>query len=392
MKITENISYIGSLNPGLRVFDIIMNTAYGTSYNSYLVKGEEYAIIETVHEDFTQEFLEKIEAHAAMKDIKYVILNHTEPDHSGSLKRIIELNPDILVIGSSAAIKNINNIINMSFNSRVVKQGDSLDLGNGVVLDFIIAPNLHWPDSMFTYLAKEKTIFTCDMFGCHFCEPMILDKYIKYPNAYLSELEYYYQAIFSPFKKFVLAGIEKIKDLEIETICTSHGPVLQERIQQVVESYRTWSAEPEQKKDIAIFYVSAYGYTEKMAKAFEEEFKANGIEVKSYQMLEHDMGEMTTALNEASAVLFGSPTINRDALKPIWDLIATTEVVTLKNKPALVFGSYGWSGEACKLLCDRLAGIKYKVFNDGVKYVFNPSQEDLDEIKLIAKDFSAQIK
>lgn len=386
MRITKHVSFVGSQNPALRVFDIIMATNYGTSYNSYLIHGEEYAIIETVHENYVKDFIDKIEREVLVKDIKYVILNHTEPDHTGSLRYLLDMNPNLLVIGSSAAIKNAVNITNREFLSRVVKTGDTLDLGDGVLLEFISAPNLHWPDSMFTYFKKEKVLFSCDFFGCHFCEPMVLDKHLIYNDAYLGELRSYYDSIFSPFKKFVLAGIGKVKDLEITTICSCHGPVLQEKVEEVMNLYAKWSKE-EERTGIAIFYVSAYGYTKKMAETFADEFRAAEEEVQLYHMLDHSEAEMAHAMNTAKAVLFGSPTINKDALKPVWDLISATEVINLRNKPALVFGSYGWSGEAVPLLCDRLAGIKYNVYKDGVKCVFNPTEEDLENVRAAARDF-----
>jgi flavorubredoxin len=387
MQLSEHVSFIGVQNPTMRIFDVILRTEYGTSYNSYLVKGKEYAIIETVHENYTSEFLELIEAEVKLEQIKYVILNHTEPDHSGSLKKLLNLNPEIEVIGSSAAIKNLGAITNMEFKSRIVKQGDCLDLGDGVILDFIIAPNLHWPDSMFTYLSKDKILFSCDVFGTHFCEPMVLDRHIKKPDKYRQEMKNYFDCIFSPFKKFVNAGMDKIKDLDYEMVCNSHGPVLVDFIDEVEACYREWSKESEKNKNVVIFYVTAYGYTEKMANTFKSVFEKAGIPVKAYNLLGQDMDKMAEELNEASAVLFGTPTINRDALKPIWDLIGMTEIINIKNKPALVFGSYGWSGEACKLLTERLTSIKYNVMGDGVRCVFNPSQSDIEAIEEAASNF-----
>lgn len=387
MKLSSHVTYVGMQNPAMRVFDIIMKTEYGTSYNSFLVKGEKTALIETAHRRFTKEYIETIEQHVAVKDIDYVVVNHTEPDHSGSLKKIIEINPDIQVYGTTAAIKNLGSIMNCTFNGNVVKNGEQLDLGDGTVLEFIIAPNLHWPDSMFTYLKQDKILFSCDFLGSHYCEPLVLDSSLKYPEAYEEARKYYFDCIFSPFKKFVLAGLDKIKDLEIDMACTSHGPLLKERLQETMDLYREWSTEAPKEKHIAIFYVSAYGYTRKMAETFEKAFKDNGVTASSYDIINYDMAELAAEMNEASAVLFGSPTINRDALKPVWDLISMTELVELKNKPAFVFGSYGWSGEACKLLVDRLAGIKYNVFKEGFRCQFKPSEQDLEEIEKIAKDF-----
>lgn len=387
MKLSNHVTYVGMQNPAMRVFDIIMKTEYGTSYNSFLVQGKKTALIETAHRRFTKEYIETIENYIPVKDIEYVVVNHTEPDHSGSLEKILEINPDIQVYGSAAAIKNLGFIMNRTFKGNVVKNGDQLDLGDGTVLEFIIAPNLHWPDSMFTYLKQDKVLFSCDFLGSHYCEPLVLDRSIKYPEEYEIARKYYYDCIFGPFKKFVLAGLDKIKDLEINMACTSHGPMLQERLQETMDLYREWSTEIPKEKNIAIFYVSAYGYTREMAEAFEKAFTAAGVSAKSYDIIYRDVAQLAAEMNGASAVLFGSPTINRDALKPVWDLISMTELVELKNKPVLVFGSYGWSGEACKLLTDRLAGIKYKVFGDGFRCQFKPSKEDFAEIEKLAKEF-----
>lgn len=390
MKLTKHVDFTGSMNPGMRIFDIIMRTEYGTSYNSYVVKGEKAAVIETVHADYYEEFLERIEDIVPIAELDYVVLNHTEPDHSGSLVKLLEKNPKIQVIGTAVAIRNLKNITNMEFESRTVKTGEQLDLGEGVVLDFIVSPNLHWPDSMFTYLKKDKVLFSCDVFGSHFCEPNVLDKYVKNPEILRGERWNYYNCIFSPFKRFVLNGLERIKDLEVEMICPSHGPVLVEYIKESMEDYRNWSEENE-NKFAAIFYVTAYGYTEKLANTFKEALEEAGVSVKMFNAIECDPGEMAAALNESKAVLFGSPTINRDALKPLWDVISCTEAMNVNKKPALSFGSYGWSGEAVKMLNNRLSDLGYDVEENGFRCVFSPTEEDLDNVKKMAKEFAAKL-
>lgn len=387
MKLTNHVTFAGVQNPGMRIFDIIMRTEYGTSYNSYVVKGEKTAVIETVHVDYGEEFLGKIGKVTPVSEVDYVILNHTEPDHAGSLVTLLEANPEIEVYGTPAAIKNLAAITNREMKSHVVKQGDTLDLGDGVVLEFIVAPNLHWPDSMFTYMEKEHVLFSCDVFGSHFCEPGVLDKWVKDPDMLRRERKNYYDCIFSPFKKFVVSGMEKIKDKKIELICPSHGPVLSKYIKETMEDYKIWSREGIDADYIGIFYVSAYGYTKHMAEAFAEEFKKAGVPVRSFDLIACDINEATAALHEAKAVLFGSPTINQDALKPVWDLISCTEAIHVRNAktPALTFGSYGWSGEACKYLNERLRALKYNVVGDGVTCVFKPTAEDELQIKDAAK-------
>lgn len=386
MKLSEHVSYIGVQNPSMRTFDIIMRTEYGTSYNSYLVQGEKTAVIETVHEAYNKEFLENLEEITPVQNVDYVILNHTEPDHAGSLVKLLDLNPEVEVYGTPVAIRNLAAITNREMKSHVVKNGELLDLGKGVVLEFVIAPNLHWPDSMFTYLEKDKTLFSCDVFGSHFCEPEILDTYVKKSELLRQERKNYYDCIFGPFKKFVLAGLEKIKEKEVALICTSHGPVLKDFIEETMHDYQKWSSEEEKETFAAIFYVSAYGYTKHMAEVFAKELRNLGVPVKLFDLVEGDANEAVTALHQAKAVLFGSPTINQDALKPIWDLISCSEAIKVKNKktPALTFGSYGWSGEACKYLTERLHTMRYQVIGEGVTCVFCPTEEDEAKIRKAA--------
>jgi len=392
MKIAENVVYVGMQNPGMRNFDIIMTTGYGTTYNSYLIMGEKNVLIETVHNTYTKEYIEKIEEYVKISDIDYVILNHTEPDHSGSLSVILNMNPEIIVIGTAAAIKNLKNITNQTFKSQLVKQGDSLDIGNDQVFDFIIAPNLHWPDSMFTYYKKEKILFSCDVFGSHYCEQFLYDYQLKKPNLYEIERKNYYDCIFAPFKKFVLSGIEKIENLEIELICCSHGPILKTGIKETIELYKKWSSPVEKPIYAAIFYVSAYGYTRQMAEIMKDCIAKEGIKVEIFDLLGLSLEEYAAIMNDANAVLFGSPTINGDALEPIWNLIDKSVMPLAKGKPALVFGSYGWSGEACQLLSERLKGLRYNVFPTNLKVQFKPSDEDIQNIKDTMKEFIPLIK
>ena len=392
MKILKDkIYYIGAINPNLRIFDIIMNTEYGTSYNAYLVKGERIALVETIHDKFTNVFLDNINEITSIDKIDYIIMNHTEPDRSGSIAKLLDLNPNITIVGSAAAVKNIANITNMDFKKQIVKTGDKLDLGEGLELEFIISPNLHWPDSMFTYIPSNKTLFTCDFLGAHYCEPLITDDEITYEKAYDSSFLYYYTAIFGPFKKFVLDGLDKIKDLDFDMVCNSHGPVLKKNINKAMKLYREWSTPKTNEKNVAIFYVSAYGYTKDMAEAFSNELKKLSISTKTYNIIEHDMGELKELLEKASGVMFGSPTINRDAVKPVWDLLSCTDAIINKGKPCMVFGSYGWSGEACKMLEDRASGLGLKLINDCYKVLMKPNESDFDNIHALANTFAKSL-
>lgn len=392
-QLKDGVHSVGVMNPNLRVFDIIMRTEYGTSYNAYLIQGtEKTALVETVHARFFDEYISNIEQVMDPAKIDYIILNHTEPDHSGSLRALKEKCPNLQVVASMAGAKYLQGITNMELGATVVRDGDSIDLG-GKTLKFTAAPFLHWPDSMFTYLEEDKILFSCDMFGCHYCEPRVLDLYVSYPDSYEVALKYYFDAIFGPFRPYVIAGMNKIKDLPVDMICTSHGPVLTEySIEKVTCQYREWSEPRENgQKTAAVFYVSAYGCTRSLAEEAYQYAKDAGFDTHIYNIIECDPCEVAAAANEADILLFGSPTINRDALKPVWDTISGIDAINCKGKPAAVFGSYGWSGEAVGMLCERLSALKLKVYEKGFRANFVPSAEERDNFAEFIKGFLAQV-
>ena len=393
MQITDTLFYTGILNPNLRIFDIIMKTEYGTTYNSYVIKSEKTVLVETAHYNFFEEYYKKITEYTPIEKIDYIILNHTEPDHTGSLEKLLKINPSIKIIATAAGIKNLKAITNMNFESIVVKDGDSLDIGEGRYLKFIISPNLHWPDSMFTWYPAEKILFSSDFLGAHYCEPQILDKYINYPDEYKSSFNEYYDAIFGPFKDFVLRGLDNIKDLDIKMIATSHGPILQERIKENIELYRKWSTVTADPKKASIFYVSAYGYTQLLANTAFECLKERGFDVGIYDIIKYDINFLLSEMGKSNIILFGTPTINRNALKPVWDMVTSIDAVNVKGKSCMVFGSYGWSGEGVPMITNRLEDLKLKVVNKGYKVVFKPTDYDLKEFKeIIINDFHLDTK
>lgn len=396
-KICDDLFYVGVLNPNLRVFDIVMRTDYGTTYNAYLLKGKEKtALVEASHLGFSEYFLDNIKSVAEVDKIDYLIMNHNEPDHSGSIVKLVEKYPDITVIVSQAGSIYLKNITNLTdLNVKVVKDGETLNLG-GRELQFISAPFLHWPDSMFTWVPDMKVLFTCDFFGAHYCEPQIMDTRIAYPNAYRTALKGYFDAIFGPFKPYVLKGLDKIKNLDLEYVCASHGPVLTKNglIDEVKARYLEWSTPiPKDHKTIPVFYCSAYGNTELLAKAIAVGVKEAlpEADVPLYNVIEHSMEEMSAALNGSDGFLIGSPTLNKDALPPIWILLAHADAVNIAKRPAALFGSYGWSGEAVGNLSDRLKGLKVKLFEKNFRVVFVPTEEDLNSAKEFGKEFAATI-
>ncbi|CAM3014282.1 FAD-dependent oxidoreductase [Hathewaya histolytica] len=380
-EIKKDVYWCGALDPNLRIFDIIMYTPFGTTYNSYVIKGKnKTAIVETVKEKFFDEYLERLKSiNVNLEDVDYIILNHTEPDHAGSLDKLLKLSPKAKVVASQTALRFLKDITNMEFDYIEAKEGETLDLGEKT-LEFISAPFLHWPDSMYTYLKEDNVLFTCDSFGCHYCNEDIFDDYNANERDYREALKYYFDNIMGPFKPYMLKAIDKIKELKIYAICNGHGPVLRKNLWDIVNQYKIWSLEEgsaEFENTVSICYVSAYGYTEMMTNAISKGIESVGdIKVNSYDLSKDDFSDVLSKINISNGILLGTPTINGDALKPLWDILINLNPIVHGGKIAGSYGSFGWSGEGPSNLTERLKQLRMDVV-DPLKINFKPSEEDL---------------
>ena len=393
IKLNDGLWSVGVLNPSLRVFDIVMESKYGTSYNAYLLTGEKNVLIETVHKDYFDELTANIEQIIPLEKLDYLIMNHTEPDHSGSLALLLERCPNLTVVCSNSAKKFLEAIANRTFPCQVAKDGDTLDLGDKT-LKFISAPLLHWPDSMFTWDETGKTLFTCDFLGSHFCQPTMLDTGIhsEYRAAYDGELLNYYNCIFGPFKPSVLAGLDKMP-ADTALVCPSHGPCLTETIAGVKEQYRVWSTPaPKAGKTAAILYCSAYGCTAALAEAAAAAFTEAGLAVTMRDVTFSDAAECGALMNTADIILLGAPTINRDAPGGMWHLLSHVDAINTKGRAAGAFGSFGWSGEAPEMLRTRLAQLKFTVPETVLRANFTPTTEDLAAMSDYARQVASLAK
>lgn len=377
LEVSSGIFSVGVADPDLRFFDIVVPTAFGSSYNAYLVRGEKaVALVETVHEKGEAEYFKNIEALCDLSKIDYIVLNHTEPDHSGSLAKLLSHAKNAKVVASASALKFLKKITNLEFESITATNALKLDL-DGKTLQFIIAPNLHWPDSMFTYVEENRLLFTCDFLGAHYYEENHpLFSKVARPDNYRAALKVYYDCIFSPFKKFVLSGLEKISTLDLQIVCPSHGPILNENISQIAELYRAWSTVETSAQSAVIAYASAYGYTRKLAQAAEVTLKAKGYAVKMFDLGVTPPEIAAAKASQASLILIGSSTFNKTAVLPVWEFVSHLPTIDVKKKVG-VFGSYGWSGEAVPQLVSHLKQLKYDVCGEGFRAVFNPSDEEI---------------
>ena len=389
IKITDQVSWIGILDSDIVSFDIVMETRYGTTYNSYFINADKKAIIETSKAKFEETYLSKVKQVCNPEEIEYIILDHTEPDHSGNLAALLDIAPNATVVGSGQALNYISEITDKNFKSLKVKDGDTIDLGNKT-LKIIGAPNLHWPDSIYTYLVEDKLLFTCDSFGAHYCSDKIFDDEIgNYDEAFT----YYFDVILKPFSKFMLKAIEKIRELDIAMICPGHGPVLRTHWKKYVELSAKLATEYLETTNstgnkVLLAYISAYGYTAGMAeniKAGLEE--AGNIEVEMADIENMLLGDLEERLVRADGVIIGSPTINQNTLLPVYKFFSVVNPIRDKGKLAAAFGSYGWSGEAVKLIEDHLSNLKFKIALEGLSEKFNPYNGKAEKFKQFGKEF-----
>lgn len=392
--ITTDVKWIGILDYDIETFDIVMTTEFGTTYNSYFINADKKTLIEVAKEKFSDVYFKKLNSVTNPAEIQYIILDHTEPDHSGSLRLLLEIAPEATVVGSGNAIRYLGDIVNRPFRSLIVKDGDKLDLGNKT-LRFISAPNLHWPDSIYTYLEEDKILFTCDSFGAHYCSENIFS---ELSPDYLKAFKYYFDVILKPFSRFMIKAISKIRPLEIHAICTGHGPVHREYLNDIIDLTEKYSNEyldlisENQVKRVLIVYVSAYGYTKKAAEYISEGIMENGDFTTDLVDIENiPLEELDLKLASADALLAGSPTINQNTLLPLYKLFALINPIRDKGKPAGAFGSYGWSGEAPKIIKENFRNLKLKVSDETASFKFSPEGDKKDMLIAFGKEFARKI-
>jgi len=391
IDVTGDVKWIGILDYDIRTFDIVMYTDFGTTYNSYLINADKKAIVEVAKEKFSETYLRKLRSVIDPEEIQYIILDHTEPDHSGSLRLLLELAPSAIVVGSGNAIRYLEDIINVPFRALVVKDGDTLNLGNKT-LRFFSAPNLHWPDSMLTLLVEDKVLFSCDIFGAHYCSP---EMYSVFDEKYTESFKYYFNIIMRPFSRFMLKAIEKVKPLELDFICPGHGPIHKENINKAIElseklaDHYMQIVSEKSKMNILITYVSAYGYTKEAAHIIAEgiiETKDITVDITDIENI--SLEELETKLIMSDGLLVGSPTINQNTLLPVYKLLALINPIRDKGKLGGAFGSYGWSGESPNIILENLRLLKLKIFEETAAFKFSADNIKKENLRQFGRNFA----
>ncbi|MDD5359248.1 MAG: FprA family A-type flavoprotein [Sulfurovaceae bacterium] len=385
----KDVYYVGVSDSDIRTFDIIMKTSNGTTYNAYLIKTTDgFILLDTVKEEFSNIFFEKIESICSYDEIKYIVMHHLEPDHSGALPELVRRVPSAKIFISPMAtsmFKSIAKIDNMDFET--IWTNKKITLGDKT-LEFLSTPNLHWPETMSSYLVEDKILFSGDVFGSHYYDSRVFDDLV---GDFDYSFKYYYDHIMRPFKSDVLNALKLYDKLDIKIIAPLHGPIIRSNPQKYISLYRQWSTKESKhygKKIISIFYVTSYKNTQEMAqKMYEGAENIDNIVANIYDLSALDEHSMLNILEESTGVLIGAPTINGDAPKPVWDLLGCMMLLEKKGKVGGSFGSFGWSGEAPDMIHQRMKSLNFRVPLNPLKVKLIPTENELEECYSFGKEF-----
>ena len=356
VEIASGTTAIRSLDWDRDRFDIEFGLQNGTTYNSFLIQGEQTALVDTSHEKFRQLYLDTLTGLIDPTQLNYLIVSHTEPDHSGLVKDILALAPHVTVVGSKVAIQFLENWLHQPFQSRIVKNGDRLDLGNGHVLEFVIAPNLHWPDTIFTFDAKTQTLYTCDAFGMHYCDDHTFDEDLELIEE---DFKYYYDCLMGPNARSVLSALKRMKELpEIETIATGHGPLLHYNVTELVGCYRQWSQEQAKAETtVAVFYLSDYGFSDRLTQAIAHGITKTGVAVEMMDLRSADPQEVKELVSIASGLVIGTPSTAGDAAAVAKTAIGTILAATNPKQSFGIFESGAEDSESAYQLVNKFRDL-----------------------------------
>ena len=387
--VKNNVSWVGKVDWELRDFHgHELSTHRGTSYNSYLIKEEKVALVDTVWLPYAEEFVDNLAQEIPLDRIDYIIVNHGEIDHSGALPELMRHIPDKPIYCTANGIKSLRGHYHQDWNFHPVKTGDRLDLGNGKQLVFFEAPLLHWPDTMFTYLTGDNILFSNDAFGQHYATEELFNDRVDQAELYAEAMKYYAN-ILTPFSGQVTKKINEFLGLKLPVamICTSHGVIWRDHPEQIIEKYLAW-ANNYQENRVVIVYDTMWEGTRLLAEAIAEGIRESdsAVIIKLYNASKSDKNDIMTEIFRAKAVLFGSPTVNRAILHTIAGLLEMARGLAFKGKKAAAFGTYGWSGESVALINEGLQKAGFQVVDEGLKALWRPDSDSLRK----AREFGAK--
>ena len=381
LPIKNNVYYLGSKDINRKLFDQLIPLPQGTTYNSYLVVGsEKTALVDTMYPKKIHELIDKLDAEG-IKKVDYIIANHGEQDHSGALPTLVAKYPDAKIVTNAKCKDIVQNLLHLDEEKfHVVGDGDELSLGDKTV-KFILAPWVHWPDTMFSYLKEDKMLFTCDFLGAHYTKN---DLFADYTDELVEAAKRYYAEIIMPFRNFAKKYTQMVKSMDVEIIMPSHGPVY-DKPEFILNLYDLWTSDKVENK-VVIPYVSMYESTKMLVDELATHLRAKNIDVKLFDLVNCDEGELTMELVDAATVVFGASMVLAGPHPAAVTAAYLVNAIRPKVKYYAIVGSYGWGGKLTETLESMLTIIKPEKL-DYIVVKGKPTEDDLKK----AADLAALI-
>lgn len=389
-KINDKVTWVGKIDWEIRRFHgEEYSTHKGSSYNSYLIRDKKTVLIDTVWKPFAKEFVDNLKKEIDLKEIDYIIANHSEPDHSGALPELLKEIPNVPIYCTKNGAKLLKGHYHEDWNFVEVKTGDTLEIGENKLI-FVEARMLHWPDSMFTYLTGENILFSNDAFGQHYASELMYNDYVDNAELY-QEVIKYYANILTPFSTLVEKKIDEVLSLNlpVNMICPSHGIIWRDNPLQIVNKYLEY-ARNYQENQVTIIYDSMWNATRRMAEMIAEGIKSanSDIAIKIFNSSKSDKNDIITEVFKSKAILVGSSTINKGILSSTAGILEMIKGLSFKNKKAAAFGSYGWGGESVKMITEELNKAGLEVVNEGIRELWYPGDEEAQRCKAFGENFA----
>jgi anaerobic nitric oxide reductase flavorubredoxin len=365
----------------------------GVSYNSYLINDEKIAIIDLIKSFKGDEYFAQIDELTDVSKIDYVIVNHMEPDHSGLIRTLRRIAPNVTLIGSEKTRKMLGDFFSISKNVRVVKDGDTLSLGRHT-LQFFMTPFLHWPETMMTYEPSYRILFSCDAFGGYGAiRGAIFDDECKSPDFYQQEALRYYVNIVANYSARVLSAIEELSDIYVDVIAPSHGLIWRKNASHIVNLYKKWAeyASGKSEPGITLIYGSMYGNTEVVMNAVAQGISRVGIPVEIFDAARTHVSYILPSLWTKRGVMIGAPTYEVSLFPPMADVLSMAVKKRITNKTAGYFGSFGWSGGALREMQRIIEPLKWNLI-DTFEFVGSPTKTDIKKAEEFGAQFAEVVK
>jgi flavorubredoxin len=389
VEIAKGIYEVGAIDWNIRDFHGY-STHLGTTYNAYLIMDEKITVIDTVKRDFADELLENISQIVDPKKIDYVISNHTEMDHSGGLARLMHrIGENKPLYCSKLGHKNLSKHFQHKWNYQPVEDGSHLSIGKRTLI-FMETRMLHWPDSMFTYAKEDKILFSSDAFGQHYAGLERFDDQVG--DEIMPHAKKYFANILLLYSPLILKLVEKVKEigLDIRMICPDHGIIWRKDPLKIVDAYVEWSRQKPKRKAVVV-YDTMWHSTEMMGEAIVDALGQQGVDGKPMHLRKWHRSDIMTEVLDSGAIIVGSPTLNNGLFPTVSDFLAYMKGLKPQNKIGAAFGSYGWSGEAVKMITAELEEMKFRVIDPGIKVQYVPDKEATQACHELGKKIAGEL-